>query len=312
MSNKMFELIRHYTPDLEKLSIDECFIDYAKIQRLYGDPIKFAYHLKNEICHKLGFTVNIGIANNKLCAKMASDFKKPNRVHTLFDEEIKVKMWPLDVGSLYGVGKKSTEKLKSLNINTIGDLAQTNSEYLYKYFKNQSQLLIDKANGIDLSEVNPIVLERKGISNSATFSYNLIRLEDILTKLQALTENVCLVLRKDNKYAQVVSVTLRDKTFKNKCHQRKLKNATDDTDYIYNVAKDLVVEMWNEEPIRLIGISLNNLTNNVHHQLSLFEDYQDKEKNDKLNKVIDELKLQYGNKIIYKASLNSTNIKIKD
>ncbi len=312
MSKKMFNLIRKYTPDIEIISVDECFLDYTKVKQLYGDPIKFAYKIKDEIYTSLGFTVNVGIANNKLCAKMASDFEKPNKVHTLFQDEIEKKMYPLDVGDLYGVGKKTTQKLKELNIKTVADLAHTDVNYLYRYFKNQAQSLIDKAKGIDNSEVITISEERKGISNSTTFSYNLIKLDDILNKLHALTENVCLALRKDNKYANVVCVTLRDKNFNNKSHQRKLNNATSNTDEIYALAKELVMEMWDEEPIRLIAVSLNNLTNVSNHQLSLFEDYKDKEHSNELDKVIDNLKLQYGAKIINKASLTTTNISKKD
>lgn len=311
MSRKMFDLIRNYTPDIEILSIDECFLDYTKVRNLYGDPIKFAYHLKNKIYKTLKFTVNIGIANNKLCAKMASDFKKPNRVHTLFLNEIEEKMFPLDVGDLYGVGKKTTEKLKNLNINTIYDLAHTNIDFLYKYFKNQASILIDKANGIDNSEVNSDVVERKGISNSSTFSYNLIRLDDILEKLQILTENVCIELRGKNKYAKVVSVTLKDKNFISKSHQKKIINATNNTDEIFDIAKKLVIEMWDEEPIRLIGISLSNLSENVNHQLSIFENYKDKESSLELDKAIDKLKIQYGANIIKKASVSSYNIRKK-
>ncbi len=311
MSRKMFSIIRKYTPDMEILSIDECFIDYTKVRNLYGDPIKFAYHLKKEIYNTLKFTVNIGIANNKLCAKMASDFKKPNRVHTLFMNEIQEKMFPLDVGDLYGVGKKTTEKLKSININTISDLAHSNADYLYKYFKNQASVLIDKANGIDYSEVCSDVIERKGISNSSTFSYNLTKLDDILTKVHVLVENVCLSLRRDEKYAKVVGVTLKDKYFKSRSHQKKLVNATNNTDEIYSVAKELVKELWDEEPIRLIGVSLNGLSDSVNHQISIFENYKDKENERNLDKIIDELKSQYGSKIINKASISNLNINKK-
>lgn len=308
MSQKMFTLIQKYTPDIEIISIDECFIDYTKVATLYGDPIKFAYKIKDEIYETLGFTVNVGVANNKLCAKMASDFTKPNRVHTLFMDEVKEKMFPLDVGDLYGVGKKTTEKLKKLNINTVAELAQTDEKYLYRYFKNQANILLQKANGIDDSEVITIKEERKGISNSVTFSYNLIRIDDILNKLRALTENVCLSLRKEGKYAKVVGVLLRDKTFQNHSHQRKLTTASNNTDEIYAVAKELVMEMWDEEPIRLIGISLNNLSTKSSHQLSLFENVEEREKSSELDHVIDDLKRQYGPKIINKASLTDTNI----
>ena len=114
MSRKLFELISKYTPDIEVFSIDECFLEYTHVKNLYGDPIKFAYKLKDEIYNTLGFTVNIGIAENKLCAKMASDFEKPNKVHTLFKDEIETKMWPLDVGELLWIGKKSKERLYTL------------------------------------------------------------------------------------------------------------------------------------------------------------------------------------------------------
>ncbi len=311
MSNKMFDLIRKYTPDIEIISIDECFIDYTKVQNLYGDPIKFAYKIKDEIYETLGFTVNVGIANNKLCAKMASDFTKPNKVHTLFMEEIEEKMFPLDVGDLYGVGRKTTDKLHQLNIDTIATLAHTDVNYLYKYFKNQAQVLVDKANGIDDSEVISKAEERKGISNSVTFSYNLTKMSDIINKLSALIENVAIALRKEEKYAKVVGVTLRDKNFHNKSHQRKFKTATNNTDEILKVAKELVYEMWDEEPIRLIGVSLSGLTSSVQHQISLFEDVKEKETSSNLDKVIDNLKLQYGSKIIHKASLKDANIKKK-
>ena len=308
MSKAMFEIISKYTPDIEVLSIDECFIDYTKVRSLHGYPIAFAHKLKEEIYTRLGFTVNIGIANNKLCAKMASDFLKPNRVHTLWKEEVEKKMYPLDIGDLYGVGRKSAMKLRELNIFTIADLAHSNESYLKKYFKNQSQSLILKAQGIDDSPVIAEEEESKGISNSTTFSYNLIKEEVILKSLQALVENVCLSLRKSERYAYVVGVTIRDKYFKTYSHQKKLVNATSNTEEIYKAIKELFFELWNEEPIRLLGVSLTNLTGVCKRQLSLFEVEEKVERNNELEKVVDKLKEQYGNKIIKKASLVDNNI----
>ena len=214
MSNKLFELISKYTPDIEKLSVDECFIDYTKVRKLYGDPIKFAYKLKSEIKDTLGFTVNIGIANNKLCAKMASDFLKPDRVHTLFKEEIIEKMYPLPIEELYGIGKSSSKKLRELNINTIGDLANANPSMLSKYFKNQTEKIINSAKGIDDSVINIKRSESECISNSTTTSYNLNSLEDIYKFLYPLVENVSISLRKNKKYTSLVGVMLKDKNFK--------------------------------------------------------------------------------------------------
>lgn len=302
MSNKLFKLISNYTPDIEKLSVDECFIDYTKVKNLYGDPIKFAYKLKSEIKHTLGFTVNIGIANNKLCAKMASDFLKPDRVHTLFRNEVEKKMYPLPIEELYGVGKSSSKRLRELKINTIGDLAHTNPELLYKYFKNQTNKLINSAKGIDDSIIVSKKVETEGISNSTTTSYNLNSLEEIYDTLYPLVENVSMSLRRKNKYANQVGVILKDKYFKTYSHQRKLKNPTSNTDEIYTIAKELIKELWNEEGIRLVGVSLNKFSSSLNHQLSLFEDVKQVETNNELDKVVDKLKSIYGDNIINKAS----------
>ena len=302
MSDSLFNLISKYTPDIEKLSIDECFIDYTKVRKLYGDPIKFAYKLKREIKEQLGFTVNIGIANNKLCAKMASDFLKPDRVHTLFFDEIEKKMYPLPIEELYGVGKSSSKKLRELNINTIGDLAKSNYETLYKYFKNQTQKLIDSAKGIDDSIVNIKKSESECISNSTTTSYNLNTLDEIYKFLYPLVENVSMTLRKNNKYASGIGVILKDKNFKTYSHQRKLKNPTSNTDEIYKVAKELIKELWNEEGIRLVGVSLSRFCSIQTHQISMFEDVKVVENNKELDKVMDKLKSVYGTDIIKKAS----------
>ena len=302
MSNKLFNLISKYTPDIEKLSVDECFIDYTKVQKLYGDPIKFAYKLKKEIKDILGFTVNIGIANNKLCAKMASDFLKPDRVHTLFKDEVEKKMYPLAIEELYGIGKSSSRKLRELNINTIGDLANSDTSILYKYFKNQTEKIINSAKGIDDSVINIKKSESECISNSTTTSYNLNSLEDIYKFLYPLVENVSMTLRKNNKYASLVGVILKDKNFKTCSHQRKLKNPTSNTDEIYNIAKELVKELWNEEGIRLVGVSLGKFSNLQTHQISMFEDVQAVASNNELDKVLDKLKSTYGSNIIKKAS----------
>ena len=198
-SKKLFDLISNYTPDIEILSVDECFINYTKVKKMYGDPIKFAYKLKKEINDRLGITVNIGIANNKLCAKMASDFEKPNKVHTLFMNEVKEKMYPLPIEELYGVGRSSSKKLRELNINTISELANADYNILYKYFKNQTSRLINSAKGIDDGVVNIHKKEVEGISSSVTTSHNLNTLEEIYEYMYPLVEKVSAQLRSKNK-----------------------------------------------------------------------------------------------------------------
>jgi len=307
MSNATFDIISSYTPDIEIVSVDECYIDYTNVKNLYGDPVEFAYKLKDEIYEKLGFTVNIGVANNKLCAKMASDLEKPNKVHTLFENEVEEKMYILPVRDLYGVGKKTSEKLNNLNIMTIGDLANSTKEYLVKHFKNQTEGMINSAKGICNSKVVTESEERKGISISTTYEYNLLKTDDVIKKLQILCEKVCLRLRREEKYAKVIGVKIKDKYFVNYSHQRKLLNATNNTDIVFKTTKELILELWNEEPIRLMGVSLTNLTSVNNRQISLFEKEEEIEKNDDLEKILDKLKKQYGSSIVKKASLVDKN-----
>lgn len=301
MSNKMFELLYKYTPDIEVASIDECYLDYSGVQHLYGDPFEFAKKIQKEIYETLGFTVNIGIANNKLCAKMASDFEKPFKIHTLYKDEIKVKMWPLKVGDLFGVGKKTVPKLEQLGIFTIGDLANSNLETLNTYFKNQSQFLIDSANGIDESLVVSEPPEPKGIGNEITLPQDIERKEEVYKYLKILSEQVSLRLKNQKKYALTVTIILKDNLFKRSTHQKKLMNAIREEDEILKVAKDLYDEFQYDKPIRLIGIRLNNLTDTVVHQVSMFDDIKQIEKDNDLKETVDELKNKYGLNIITKG-----------
>ena len=301
MSNSMFNLISKYTPDIEILSIDECFIDYGKIKNLYGDPLKFAYKLKKEIKKTLGFTVNIGIANNKLCAKMASDFLKPDRVHTLFDYEVIDKMYPLPIGDLYGIGKKTSEKLKRLNINTIGDLANYDVNILSKYFKNQAGRMIDSAKGIDDSIIITKRSERISISKSITLPYNLNNVDDINKVLYNLVKSICDSLKNHGKYASVVGVQLKDKNFISYSHQKKLLNVSNNVDDIYELVKKIVKEMYRDEPVRLVGVSINKIVSNNNYQISMFDNIEDKEIDYKLDKVIAQINKSYGNNIVSKG-----------
>ncbi len=306
MSDAFLDILKKYTPDIEQFSIDECFLDYGKVQKLYGDPFEFAKKVQKEIYDTLGFTVNIGIANNKLCAKMASDFSKPNKIHTCYMEEVPMKMWPLPIGELFGVGKKSAEKLLELGISTIGDLAHAKKETLYPYFKNQSSYLIASANGMDSSEVQSTLEEPKGIGNETTLNHDISSKKELYPYLMALSENVTRRLRKQDSYASVVVVTLKDKYFKRMSHQKKLMNATNIQSEVYEVTKQILNEMWKDIPVRLVGVRLDHLSKTSLHQVSLFEDLKEKEENKELEKTIDALKDKYGSKIIKKASLTKT------
>lgn len=308
MSDRMLDLIRSYSPDIEQMSIDECFLDYTPVKHLYGNEIDFAYKLKKEIYDKLGFTVNIGIGNNKLCAKMASDFSKPYKVHTLFENEIDKKMWPLKVDDLFGIGKKTAIKLHNLNINTIYDLAHVDSSFLYKYFKNQAFDMIESAKGKGSDLVISEESQPKGIGNETTLNRNIFSKEELEPYLLALSENVAIRLRKQKKYASVVVVTLKDRFFRRFSHQKKLVNATNLTEEIYKTACDILDEMNTTDGIRLVGVRLDKLSDTSSHQVSLFEDLKVREDNNELEKTVDELKEKYGFKIIKKASLVDSKV----
>ncbi len=307
-SEELFNLLKSYTPDIEKASIDECYLDYGKIKKIYGNELEFAKKIQNQIKEELGFTVNIGIANNKLCAKMASDFSKPNKIHTLYKEEIKQKMYPLPIEELFGVGKQTAEKLKYLNIKTIKDLATKDEYSLRKIFKNQAKHLIEIANGIDDSEVDSSEYKPKGISHELTLNEDKTTKQELYKYLQILSEMLSQRIRKENKYAKVICVVLKDNKFKRYSHQKKLKNGITSYKDIYSYSKEILNSFYKNEPIRLIGIRLDELTEEKSYQTSLFDTNKTPEKDEKLDKIIDQINDKYGKQVLKRAS-NIANIK---
>ena len=309
MSNKFFSLLRKYTPDIEIASIDECYLDYGKVKSLYGDEVAFAYKIKDEIKNTLGFTVNIGIANNKLCAKMASDFSKPDKVHTLYENEVKEKMYPLDVGDLFGIGKRTVPKLNSLGIYKISDLALSDPVMLEKYFKNQAYVMIKSANGIDDSIVDSNEYHPSCIGNEITLPHNISSKREAYDKLLILSEYVSKRLRKEEKYASVVCVTIKDEFLKRRSHQKKLLNETNIEKEIYKTACMIFDEFWNGENIRLIGIRLDGLTLSKKYQGSIFENVEKREHDEKIDKLIDNINFKFGKNTIKKAGIDNLNSK---
>lgn len=299
-SEELFKILKSYTPDIEKASIDEGYLDYGKIKNIYGNELEFAKKLQNQIKEELGFTVNIGIANNKLCAKMASDFTKPNRIHTLYKNEIKQKMYTLPIENLFGVGKQTAEKLKYLNIKTIKDLATKDEYSLRKIFKNQAKHLIEIANGIDNSEVDSSEYKPKGISHELTLKEDTTSKQELYKYLRILSEMVSKRIRKENKYAKVICVILKDNKFKRYSHQKKLKNQVNSYNEIYNYSKEILNEFYKNEKIRLIGIRLDDLKEEKTYQTSLFD--KEPEKDEKIDKIIDQINDKYGKPVLKRAS----------
>ncbi len=300
MSKKLFDLIQSYTPDLEICSIDECFLDYTPVKKLYGDEIIFAEKLQKEIFEKLGFTVNIGIANNKLCAKMASDLEKPNKIITLYQDEVVKKMYPLPIENLYGVGQKTSGMLKKIGIYTIKDLAEYDQKKLEKFFKNKARGLIELAKGIDDSEIVVNRGRNKCISHSQTFDFDVDDETDLLLKLSELTETVAYQLRQQKSKAYVVGIVIKDAFFKTKNHQKKITNATDETMEMKKIVKKLFLAKWSKKPVRMLGVKVEQLVDNDYYQMSLFEDEEKKLQNNKLNQTLDELSQKYGHRVIKK------------
>ena len=307
-SKRLMELLRDYTPDIEQVSVDECFMDFTGIAHRFHSPIDGAMEIKNAVRDKFGFTVNVGISTNKLLAKMASDFEKPDKVHTLFPEEIQAKMWPLPVRELLFLGKASEKKLIEAGIRTIGELAHAREADIQTLIgrKNGHQLY-QYARGIDDSPVKAQPDEAKGFSAETTFNEDIISIEQVNPILLAQCDIVAARMRRKKKKCTSVSVTFRTLEFRNRSHQTKLPNATDVTDEIYRCAKQLFRESWKGEPLRLIGVAVTGLTEDDFEQLSLFEDPEKKEKSRKLDAALDAIRQKYGNDKVTRASiLNGT------
>jgi len=306
-SDKMYNYLLNYTDIIERYSIDECFLDYTDSQILFGDPIKLAYKIKEDIKKQFGFTVNVGIGNNKLCAKMASDFSKPDKVHTLFINEIKEKMWPLQIEELFMVGKSSSKKLRELGINTIEDLAKTNPDKLVKYFKNRTISMIESANGIDNSKVEYEYSDPKSISSSTSLPYNYKTKEEIYNVLKELSNDTANRLKKSNLFANNVSIWIKYSDFTKISKQVKLNNPINNEIDIYNNAVKLFNKIWNEESIRAVCVGISDFSKTNSIQLDLFSKSKQKEekKEDKrLTDTIDKLNKKYNNIINYANKIN--------
>ena len=302
-SRKLFSFIRSLFEEVEQFSIDECFVEYTPNKKMYGDEIKFAYKLKDYIKKKYGFTVNIGIGNNKLLAKMASDFEKPDKVHTLYTSEIKEKMWPLDISDLFMAGKSSCNKLRRMGINTIGELANYDENKLHYQMKSMGTMLHNFANGIDDSKVEYEYRERKGIGFSRTLEDDTEDKKILYSYLNDFSKDISDYLKRKNKYAGVIVVTIRYKDFKTYNHQIKLKNNINDKESLFKYSKELFNKLWNGEPVRLIGLRVTDLSSNNDIQLSLFDENEKVLKDKEIDNLLDSINNKLGKDIVHKASL---------
>ena len=311
-SSKAFmDIVRSYAPVVEKYSIDECFADFSGTQNVYPAPIALAHTIKDRIRDELSFTVNVGIGDCKLLAKMASDFKKPDKVHTLFLSEIQVKMWPLPVRELFTVGASTAEKLEKARIRTIGDLANTDLSRVQKLVGMKlGQQIHDYANGIDPSPVLAAPEEAKGYSISTTLEEDVVTAEQAHAVLLALSDSVTARMRADGVKAYCVAVSIRSNDFKTRSHQKKLADPTDISREVYQLSKQLFSELWDgHTPLRLLGVSLTDITHEDSAQLSLFSD-EARERARRLDKATDAINGKYGAATIVRGSSVQSNLDV--
>lgn len=300
-SAAMVKILEQYSPKIQRYSIDEVFLDYTNMECHFGDPVTAAHRIKDHIKDELGFTVNIGISTNKLLAKMAGDFEKPDKVHTLFPHEIKEKMWPLPVEKLFMCGSKTTPKLRKRGIYTIGDLANTDVSLIRYWLKSHGVMLWNYAHGREYSNVSSDGMPMKGIGNSCTTPTDLKDIESMKLYILSLSEMVAMRLRDAQKCANVLCVSLRDTSFNNYSHQKKMEVATDSTMVIYNTACQLLEKMWKGEAIRHIGLRASELQSNNSYQTSIF--YPKLERERTLDKAVDKIREKYGSMAIMRTSI---------
>lgn len=314
-SQELMALLSDICPDIEQVSVDECYMDYTPISSRYPSARDAAELIREQVLRQLGFTVNVGISDRKVLAKMASDFKKPNLVHTLYSYEIQEKMWPLPVSSLFMCGHSSVETLRKLEIITIGDLARADRNVLSAHLKSHGILLWEYANGIDDSEVTAIQAEAKGIGNSTTLSQDAADRETACRVLLSLAESVSRRLRASDQMAGMISTEIKYNTFKKVSHQTTLLSPTNHTDTIYHTACSLFDEIWDGTPVRLLGIRSSKLSSAEEPvQLSLFDlpavekesstsNLPSSQKQAQLDNALDSIRKRYGANAVIRGSL---------
>lgn len=302
-SAAFLELLRQYTPCVEPYSIDEAFMDMSGTEELWGDPLTAAEEIRKRIRETLGFTVNIGISENKLLAKMASDFRKPDRVHTLWKEEIPEKMWPLPVSELFFVGRATTGKLLNLGIRTVGELAKTDPDLLKFHLKKHGLVIRAFAEGRDVSVVQSEPPANKGYGNSTTIAFDVTDASTARLVLLALAETVAARLRKAKVRAEVLAVGIRYHDLSHVSRQMTLMNPTSLTGEIHGYACRLFDQLWDGTAIRHLGIHAGRVKDDGCgiRQLALF-DTMDYEKLETMDVTVDRIRKRYGIDSVMRAA----------
>ena len=303
-SRHMVALLRQVAPAVEQYSIDEAWADMTGTEGLYGPPVQAAEMLRERIHRELGFTVNIGVSSNKLLAKIAGDFQKPNRVHSLFPEEIPGKLWPLPVRDLFLVGPATERKLRRMGIGTIGELAHAPVDQLRRALGKQGETIWHFANGRNADPVRQDPIENKGYGNSVTLPRDVTDLRTAHQVLLSLCETVGMRMRRDRKSGSCITVSLRTPEFQDITHQRQMAGMTDITQELYEAACQVFDEVWDRKtPLRQIGVQVTKLSGERYCQFDLFSpvDPVQYERKAKLDAAVDALRAQFGEDVIRRA-----------
>ncbi|MBQ6997070.1 MAG: DNA polymerase IV [Oscillospiraceae bacterium] len=303
-SRHFVQMLRQFSPQVQQYSIDEAWVDMTGTERLFGSPRLAAEKMRQRINDELGFTVNIGISSNKLLAKMAGDFEKPNKVHTLFPEEMEEKMWPLPVRDLFLVGPATERKLKVYGIYTIGDLAKAELSLLRRRFGKHGETIWHFANGRNADAVTPEPQENKGYGNSITTPKDVVTTEHAHQVLLSLCETVAARMRKDDKCGRCISIHIRSNDFSHASHQAVLTGATNITSEIFEAACRVFDELWDRvTPLRQLGVQMTRLTDEPYQQYDLFSGMSPEryERKIRLDETVDALRDKFGEEIIRRA-----------
>jgi len=303
-SRHFVEMLRSFSPQVQQYSIDEAWVDMTGTERLWGPPRLAAEQMRRRIWEELGFTVNVGISSNKLLAKMAGDLEKPNKVHTLFPDEMESKMWPLPVRDLFLVGAATEGKLNKLGIYTIGDLARADMHLLKKRLGKHGETIWHFANGRNADAVTPEPAENKGYGNSVTTARDVTTYQDAHQVLLSLCETVASRMRKDDKCGSCIAVHLRTNAFVHFSHQAKLSGATNITSAIFEAACRVFDEAWDGiTPLRQLGVQMTALTQEPYQQYDLFSGMTPTqyERKMRLDETVDALRDKFGEDVIRRA-----------
>ncbi len=308
-SRHFVDMLRQFSPQVEQYSIDEAWVDMTGTERLWGSPRLAAEKMRQRIWEELGFTVNIGISSNKLLAKMAGDFEKPNKVHTLFPGEVESKFWPLPVRDLFLVGQRTEEKLGRMGIYTIGDLARADGAFLRRKLGKHGETIWHFANGRNADAVTPEPAENKGYGNSVTTARDVVTHEQAHQVILSLCETVASRMRRDDKCGRCVSIHLRTNEFQHFSHQKLLHSSTNITSEIFEAARQVFDEAWDGiTPLRQLGVQMTRLSQEPYQQFDLFSGLSpvQYERKLRLDETVDALRDKFGEDIIRRAKFAQT------